>query len=266
MLLPMGDEQTWAAMNSMPQNGTFLNQASPQESRKVPTAGTIVGPDGTFLTDILGVSVRSVLSDESYGSAKSSDPPSFRQPVRKVPSGTSLNPPEGEQPPETPLDSLDFKAGLKLRANPAPPRHRAWDAIRSLFLAELRASREADAFSPSGAVAKHGEPPGESPPSSAFLSVGLSARREGHDSGPAGKTDPRADGGVNCDHPAPVPADEVEARRIAAQLDRLHRDGAIASKAAYDPDAVFYAKLLRDFGAIYTGRSGSRRSQRQSNS
>ena len=46
------------------------------------------------------------------------------------------------------------------------------------------------------------------------------------------------------------PADEAEARRIAAELDRLHRDGAIASKSAHDLDAVFYAKLLRDFGAI----------------
>ena len=52
--------------------------------------------------------------------------------------------------------------------------------------------------------------------------------------------------------------DEIEARRIAAELDRLHRDGAIASKAALDPDAVFYARLLRDFGATCTGRSGSR--------
>ena len=57
--------------------------------------------------------------------------------------------------------------------------------------------------------------------------------------------------------------DEIEARRIAAQLDRLHRDGAIASKSAHDPDAVFYAKLLRDFGAIYIG---SRRSRQRSSS
>ena len=52
--------------------------------------------------------------------------------------------------------------------------------------------------------------------------------------------------------------DEIEARRIAAELARLHRDGAIASKSAHDPDAVFYARLLRDFGATYIG---SRRSQ-----
>ena len=47
---------------------------------------------------------------------------------------------------------------------------------------------------------------------------------------------------------------QTEARRIAAELARLHRDGAIASKSAHDPDAVFYARLLRDFGATYTGR------------
>ena len=48
--------------------------------------------------------------------------------------------------------------------------------------------------------------------------------------------------------------DEIEACRIAAELARLHRDGAIASKSAHDLDAVFYARLLRDFGAAYTGR------------
>ena len=41
---------------------------------------------------------------------------------------------------------------------------------------------------------------------------------------------------------------------LLANSTRLHRDGAIASKAAHDPDAVFYARLLRDFGATYTGR------------
>ena len=40
-----------------------------------------------------------------------------------------------------------------------------------------------------------------------------------------------------------------EARRIAAELVRLHKDGAIASQA----DAMFYARLLCDFGAAYTG-------------
>jgi hypothetical protein len=47
---------------------------------------------------------------------------------------------------------------------------------------------------------------------------------------------------------------QTEARRIAAELARLHRDGAIASKSAHDLDAIFYARLLRDFGATYTGR------------
>jgi hypothetical protein len=40
-----------------------------------------------------------------------------------------------------------------------------------------------------------------------------------------------------------------EAHRIAAELVRLHRDGAVASQA----DAMFYAHLLCDFGATYTG-------------
>ena len=38
-----------------------------------------------------------------------------------------------------------------------------------------------------------------------------------------------------------------EARRIATGLVQLHRDGAVASQA----DAMFYAHLLRDFGATY---------------
>ena len=44
-------------------------------------------------------------------------------------------------------------------------------------------------------------------------------------------------------------APESEAHRIAAELVRLHRDGAIASQK----DASFYAHLLRDFDATYTG-------------
>jgi hypothetical protein len=63
-----------------------------------------------------------------------------------------------------------------------------------------------------------------------------------------------------CHTPQLSRGDEAEARRIAAELDRLHRDGAIASKSAHDLDAVFYARLLRDFGAAYTG---SRRSQQR---
>jgi hypothetical protein len=68
-----------------------------------------------------------------------------------------------------------------------------------------------------------------------------------------------------CHTPQLSRDDETEARRIAAELDRLHRDGAIASKSAHDLDAVFYARLLRDFGATYTGREpGQGSSQRQS--
>jgi hypothetical protein len=44
-------------------------------------------------------------------------------------------------------------------------------------------------------------------------------------------------------------APESEAHRIAAELVRLHRDGGIASQK----DASFYANLLRDFKAVYTG-------------
>jgi hypothetical protein len=44
-------------------------------------------------------------------------------------------------------------------------------------------------------------------------------------------------------------AELTEARRIAGELVRLHRDGAIRSQK----DAGFYAQLLRDFGAAYTG-------------
>jgi hypothetical protein len=47
---------------------------------------------------------------------------------------------------------------------------------------------------------------------------------------------------------------EAEAHRIAAEVNRLHRDGAFASKSAQDTDAAFYATLLRDFGGTYLGR------------
>jgi hypothetical protein len=52
-----------------------------------------------------------------------------------------------------------------------------------------------------------------------------------------------------------TPEFEAEARRIAVELERLHQDGAIRKKSAEDPDASFYANLLRDFGAIYIGRN-----------
>ena len=53
-----------------------------------------------------------------------------------------------------------------------------------------------------------------------------------------------------------------EARRIAGELVRLHKDGAIASQA----DAMFYARLLCDFGATYLGtvEAASRRTPDQS--
>ena len=40
-----------------------------------------------------------------------------------------------------------------------------------------------------------------------------------------------------------------EARRIAGELAKLNRDGAIKGPA----DALFFACLIRDFGATYTG-------------
>jgi hypothetical protein len=48
-------------------------------------------------------------------------------------------------------------------------------------------------------------------------------------------------------------APESEAHRIAAELVRLHGDGAIGSHN----DASFYAYLLRDFDATYTGPARS---------
>jgi hypothetical protein len=45
-------------------------------------------------------------------------------------------------------------------------------------------------------------------------------------------------------------ADLAEARRIAGELVRLHGDGAIRSQK----DASFYAHLIRDLDATYTGR------------
>jgi len=56
------------------------------------------------------------------------------------------------------------------------------------------------------------------------------------------------------EQPEDSSADEAEARRIAAELDRLHRDGAIRTRSIDDPEAVFYATLLRDFGGTYISR------------
>ncbi len=52
------------------------------------------------------------------------------------------------------------------------------------------------------------------------------------------------------------PEDEIdpdaEARRIAGELVRLHKAGAIKS----EKDASFYANLIRRFGASFTVRTG----------
>ena len=49
--------------------------------------------------------------------------------------------------------------------------------------------------------------------------------------------------------------DEAEARRIAAELVKLHGDGAIGG--AEDPEARFYAILVHAFGATYNGKIGA---------
>jgi hypothetical protein len=50
---------------------------------------------------------------------------------------------------------------------------------------------------------------------------------------------------------------ETEARRIATELERLHRDGAISRKSSNDKDASFYANLLHTFNATYIGLTRS---------
>jgi hypothetical protein len=47
-------------------------------------------------------------------------------------------------------------------------------------------------------------------------------------------------------------AELTETHRIAAELAKLHRDGVISGSD--DPQAVFYATLVRDFGASYTAK------------
>ena len=49
--------------------------------------------------------------------------------------------------------------------------------------------------------------------------------------------------------PGNTPYTDPEAGRIARELVKLHRDGAIKSER----DASFYANLIRDFGATYAG-------------
>ena len=45
----------------------------------------------------------------------------------------------------------------------------------------------------------------------------------------------------------------IEAKRIAVELAKLRQDGAITGPS--DEEATFYAWLVRDFGATYTGRT-----------
>ena len=47
---------------------------------------------------------------------------------------------------------------------------------------------------------------------------------------------------------------EAEAHRLADQLGRLHQDGVILHRSAKDPEACFYASLLRSFDATYIGK------------
>jgi hypothetical protein len=47
-------------------------------------------------------------------------------------------------------------------------------------------------------------------------------------------------------------ADLAEARRIAAELVKLHKVGAI--KDANDPEAVFYANVIHGFQAEFIGK------------
>ena len=51
-----------------------------------------------------------------------------------------------------------------------------------------------------------------------------------------------------------TPEIEAEAHHLADQLERLHQDAAIPNKSAEDPEACFYANLLRTFDATYIGK------------
>jgi hypothetical protein len=67
---------------------------------------------------------------------------------------------------------------------------------------------------------------------------------------PADTSPPPVDPAETLQATTPQPeAPESEAHRIAAELVRVHRDDAIRSHK----DASFYAHLLRDFDATYTG-------------
>ena len=47
------------------------------------------------------------------------------------------------------------------------------------------------------------------------------------------------------------PGSDAEARRIATELAKLHAAGAISGPG--DPEAIFYAHLVRKFEASFTG-------------
>jgi hypothetical protein len=53
----------------------------------------------------------------------------------------------------------------------------------------------------------------------------------------------------------PVFEHDQEARRIAAELVKLHRDGAISGPD--DSEARFWANLIHTFGATYNGKGGA---------
>jgi hypothetical protein len=88
---------------------------------------------------------------------------------------------------------------------------------------------------------------------------GSGKQKEQHGSAPEKIANPQNEPVIErVEQPEDSSADEAEASRIAAELDRLHRDGAIATKSADDPEAVFYATLLRDFGGTYISRKETR--------
>jgi hypothetical protein len=106
--------------------------------------------------------------------------------------------------------------------------------------------RKTDAQDPPDSSLQHANPAGiptENTPSA----------KQKNDIGPMA-THGNPSSGLDAAPLFPPTADfETDARGIAAELERLHQDGAIANKSVRDPDARFYANLLRDFGATYTG-------------
>ena len=62
-------------------------------------------------------------------------------------------------------------------------------------------------------------------------------------------------GALTANEP-PLVADEAEARRIAAELGNLHRDGAISGPD--DPDARLFAAVIHTFGGTYIGKKSTK--------